>query len=307
MSHEAGAAHDQPAEPVRGAQPPVRPLYWSLRRELWENPSVWAAPAGFAAFAIAGLVIHAIAMPSHLPGMLAFDATGQASASVMYRYAAVLMQVAAFLIGAFYCLEALSSERRDRSILFWKSLPVSDLTTVLAKALVPLAVVPLTAFAATVAMHVAMLLLSFAALLLHGHGVAVLWNEVQLFRLWGAVLYAMAAVALWHAPLYGFFLLASGWGKRAAALWVLLPLLALGIIEKLTFDSSRVADAVRYRLVGWHLEAFQQQLPGVVHLDPMAAPTPGRLLATPALWLGLVFAAACVAGAVRLRSRREPG
>ena len=50
---------------------------------------------------------------------------------------------ATFLVGIFYCLDALHGERRDRSILFWKSLPVSDLTTVLSKASIPFAVLPL--------------------------------------------------------------------------------------------------------------------------------------------------------------------
>ena len=47
-----------------------------------------------------------------------------------------------FIVGVFYCLDALHGERRDRSILFWKSLPVSDLTTVLSKASIPLVVLP---------------------------------------------------------------------------------------------------------------------------------------------------------------------
>ena len=66
----------------------------------------------------------------------------------------------ALFVVIFYCLDALYGERRDRSILFWKSLPVSDLTTVLAKASIPLVVLPLVVFAITVAVQLAMLLLS---------------------------------------------------------------------------------------------------------------------------------------------------
>ena len=58
----------------------------------------------------------------------------------------------------FYCLDALYGERRDRSILFWKSLPVSDLTTVLSKASIPIVVLPLLTFAVTVATQLIMLL-----------------------------------------------------------------------------------------------------------------------------------------------------
>ena len=63
----------------------------------------------------------------------------------------------AFLVGVFYCLDALHGERRDRSILFWKSLPVSDLTTVLAKASVPCRVLPPRAFALALATQLMLL------------------------------------------------------------------------------------------------------------------------------------------------------
>ena len=68
-----------------------------------------------------------------------------------YDVAALLLMVTAFIVAVFYCLDALHGERRDRSILFWKSLPVSDLTTVLSKASIPLVVLPLIIFAITVA------------------------------------------------------------------------------------------------------------------------------------------------------------
>ena len=73
--------------------------------------------------------------------------------------------VVAFLVGIFYSLDALHGERRDRSILFWKSLPVSDLTTVLSKAVIPLVVLPLLVFAITVTLQFIMLMVSAAVLL----------------------------------------------------------------------------------------------------------------------------------------------
>ena len=82
----------------------------------------------------------------------------------------------------FYCLDALHGERRDRSILFWKSLPVSDLTTVLSKASIPLVVLPLLTFAITVATQWLMLLLSSAVLLVSGQSVATLWTQLSFFR-----------------------------------------------------------------------------------------------------------------------------
>jgi ABC-2 type transport system permease protein len=297
----AGAGEAAPA-PLS----PTRPFRWSVRRELWENRSIYLAPLGVAAFAVAGLVIHAVTMPSHLPGMLAVDPATPGSATTTYRITALLMLLTAFATGAFYCLDALSGERRDRSILFWKSLPVSDLATVLAKATLPLVVLPLLTFAAIVALHLALLLLSAAVLLAQGGSPAALWGEVQPLRTWLALLYALGAVTLWHAPVYGFLLLASGWGRHTAALWAVLPVLALGVLEKLTMDTARVPALVQHRLLGWYGEAFAARAGEAVPFHPLTALTPARFLAAPGLWMGLVFAAACLAAAVRLRRRREP-
>lgn len=288
---------------------PTRPLYWSVRRELWENRSIYLAPLGVGIFAVIALVIHAITMPSHMPGMLANDPAATGSATVTYQVAALLMLATAFVTGAFYCLEALSSERRDRSIFFWKSLPVSDLTTVLSKASVPLVILPLLTFATIVAMQLTLLLLSALALAIQGHSAAPLWNELQLFRMWPATLYAMAAMVLWHAPIYAFLLLVSGWARRTAALWAVLPLLALGVLEKLTMDTSYVASLLTHRLIGWYGQAFVAAPPGPENMpfNPLSALTPGRFLGTPGLWIGLALAAALIAATVRLRRYREPG
>jgi ABC-2 type transport system permease protein len=285
---------------------PTRPFHWSVRRELWENRSIWMAPAGVAAFAVAALVIHALTMPSHMPGLLGNDPGSPGSATGTYRVATLLTLVTAFVTGAFYCLEALSGERRDRSILFWKSLPVSDRTTVLAKATLPLVVLPVVTLAATVAMQLILLLLSAFALLVQGQSVAPLWGELQLPRMWLALPYAVTAATLWHAPVYAFLLLVSGWARRTAALWAVLPLLALGLLEKLTMDTTRVLAVVQYRLVGWYGEAFA--VPGGEHIpfSPGNGFTPGRFVGAPGLWIGLVLAAVFLAGAGRMRRLREP-
>jgi ABC-2 type transport system permease protein len=288
------------------AAPRTRPYYWSVRRELWENRSIYLAPLAVAAFAVVGLVIHAITMPSHMPGMLAIADVPRGSASITYRVAALLMLASAFVIGAFYCLEALAGERRDRGILFWKSLPVSDLATVLAKATVPLAILPALAFVSIVALHLVLLLLSAVALLMHGQGVAPLWNELQPFRMWGTLLYSTLCIVLWHAPIYAFLLLASGWARRTAVLWAVLPLLALGVLEKLTFDSAYVAAFGEYRLLGWHGHAFGFRGPVHVPFGPSMPFTPGRFLGTADLWIGLAAAAVFIAAAVRMRRHREP-
>src|SRR5438046_9270762 len=97
-----------------------------------------------------------------------------------YDFVALMLMVISFLVAIFYCLDALYGERRDRSILFWKSLPVSDGTTVLSKISIPVVVVPLVTFAITAATHIAMLLLSTVILAENGISAAALWNALPL-------------------------------------------------------------------------------------------------------------------------------
>ncbi len=133
---------------------PSRPMYWSVRRELWENRSIYIAPLAVAGVFLFGFLISTIHLPSRMRALSALDPAQQREAIAMpFDIAAALLMLTQLLVGAFYCLDALHGERRDRSILFWKSLPVSDLTTVLSKASIPLVVLPLLTFTITVAMH----------------------------------------------------------------------------------------------------------------------------------------------------------
>ena len=147
----------------------TEPLYWSIRRELWENRSIYIAPLAVAGVALFGFSLGSIAGIWEKP--LRLD---PASPQAPYDMAAGLMMLTGIVVSVFYCLDALHGERRDRSILFWKSLPVSDVTTVLAKASIPLVILPLLTVAITIAMQWLMLLLSSAVVLVSGQSVATL-------------------------------------------------------------------------------------------------------------------------------------
>ena len=119
----------------------------------------------------------------------------------------------AFIVGVFYCLEALHGERRDRTILFWKSLPVSDLTTVLSKASIPLVVLPLVTFTITIGVQLVMLLMSNAALVMSGMS-ATTSAQLPLLPRWAMLLYGVCRDgALARADLR---LAAAGLGLGAA-------------------------------------------------------------------------------------------
>jgi ABC-2 type transport system permease protein len=204
----------------------------------------------------------------------------------------------------FYCLGALNNERRERSILFWKSLPVSDLTTVLSKAFIPIVVMQLLSFAITVATQAIMVLINSAVLLGTGPGVSILWTQLGFFHRSILLFYHLMTVhALWYAPIYCWFLLVSGWARRAAFLWAFLPPLAMCVGEKILFNSWHIANFLKERLSGG---AEAVTLPGTMPMDLMTHVTLGRFLSSPGLWLGLMVAAMFLAAAARLRRYREP-
>jgi ABC-2 type transport system permease protein len=285
----------------------TRPFYWSVRRELWENRSIYVVPLIVAAFEVIGLAISTIGLAERRRAVLLLDPDHQRAAIEQpYDLAAMMMIFIAFIVGVFYCLDALHGERRDRSILFWKSLPVSDLTTVLSKATVPLVVLPLIAFAITVCVQLIMLLMTTANLIFHGVSPATTWAHVPFFQNGLVLLYGLAAIALWHAPIYGWLLLVSGWARRATFLWAVLPLIALNILERIAFNTSHFAAILMDRLIGFAPGAFAFHGHDHATIDSLAQLTPGRYLSTPGLWIGLLFAAAFIVAAVRLRRYRGP-
>jgi ABC-2 type transport system permease protein len=284
----------------------TRPMYWSVLRELWENRSIFIAPLAVAAFVLFGFLISTVRVPAKMRGVWALNPAKQlGSVAMPYNVAAGFLIVTAFIVGGFYCLEALHSERRDRSILFWKSLPVSDLTTVLSKASIPLVVLPVIIFAVIFATQMLMLLLSTLMLLGNGPSIAMLWARLPLLRMSLGLLYALPAIALWHAPIYAWLLLVSGWARRAPFLWAVLPPVAISVVERIAFNTSHVASLMNNRLFGWAALAFGFGARSVP-IDPLAQITPGTFLSTPGLWIGLAFAAIFLAAAVRLRRYREP-
>jgi ABC-2 type transport system permease protein len=303
MNTQSNAMHDSPLaspEVTPAVRSATRPMYWSVRRELWENRSIYIAPLAAAGLFLFGFMISLIHLPDKIGAAAQYEVLGQT-----YFMAALLIMGTTFIVALFYCLDALHGERRDRSILFWKSLPVSDLTTVLSKAIIPLVILPLLTFAITVALWFTMLLLSSAVLLGRGLSVATAWPPLSFFQMSLLLLYHLLAIhGLWYAPIYGWLLLVSGWARRAAFLWATVPLFAIGIVEKIAFSTSHFANMLGYVLSGGE-EDMGSKATGVSALL-MPHQTPGQLLISPGLWIGLVVFAAFLAAAVRLRRYRGP-
>jgi ABC-2 type transport system permease protein len=166
-------------------------LYWSIRREIWENRSVYIAPLATAILFLFACLIATAHMGVNFFDVNLSDSDGAPRGHLINALTAVtcMVFVVSVIVGFFYSLDSLYGERRDRSILFWKSLPVSDLITVIAKIVVPLVILPALAFAVIVVAQFVMMLLGSAVLAAHGQSVGDMWSAASIVQSWLVLLY----------------------------------------------------------------------------------------------------------------------
>jgi ABC-2 type transport system permease protein len=282
----------------------TRPLYWSVRRELWEYRSIYFAPLAAAIVFLLGFFISMVSLRHRMHGVWPLDsAQGHDVFATRYELAAALIMGTGLIVGVFYTLDALYGERRDRSILFWKSLPVSDLVTVLSKLAIPIVILPLLSFAITIATQFTMLLLGSIMLQGSGVNIATLWTQASFIHVSLVLLYHLLTVhGLWYAPLYGYLLLVSAWAPRAPFLWAFLPPFVICGVEKIAFNTAYLLTLLQYRLLG----PEDAMAPHSAPPDFMATLIPTHFFSTPGLWTGLALAAVFLAAAVRLRRYQGP-
>lgn len=219
----------------------------------------------------------------------------------------------------FYCLGSLYDERKDRSVLFWKSLPVSDRDTVLSKAISALLVAPAIATGIGVACMIAfLLLLSVFVLIHHGNPFVLLWSPDNLLANAGVVAAALPIYALWALPSAGWLLLCSAWSKSKPFLWaIMIPVFAgvfiswFDLMNLFNLDSSWFWKNVVAHLLGGVFPGTWftvMDLEGVKpsHLDHLAVlKAMYSVLASPQLWIGAGAGIAMIAAATRLRRWRD--
>jgi ABC-2 type transport system permease protein len=293
-----------------------------VRREFWEHRALWIAPLVTAAL----LVVFALFAHGHVQiegsdiGDQPFNARQALAVSTIAQsviFEALNLVMAAVL--SFYLVDCLYAERRDRSIYFWKSLPVSDGLTVASKLLVAMVVVPLGVWVLAALTHVAVSLV-FAAHSAFGQLPAnlVAWNTLTWLRVELLLLIGVILGALWYAPITGFFLLVSVLARRNAVMWALgIPVL-VPLLERIVFGSHYIWTFMVYRTLGiWdvlanhgHLKLISDQS-GNNHFNvPPIDALLGQLhfraaFLAPDLWLGLIAAAAMIYAATRMRRYRD--
>ena len=227
----------------------------------------------------------------------------------------------------FYLLGSLYDDRRDRSILFWKSLPVSDSQMVLSKLAWALVLAPVLAVAIGLLIGLALWLISALTITVNGVPAAhAVFTQSHPLRIIGGVLACLPVYMAWALPTIGWLMFCSAAARSKPFLWaVLVPVLACVVISMTTIlpgvdiAHDRVWYTLAYRgLLSAVPGAWFPTISGVVDTSG-AINTPDDLagainlarswqaFASADLWIGAVVGIALIAAAIRLRRWRDEG
>ena len=294
-----------------------------IKREIWEHRSIWMTPA------IIALVISV----AILTGQMSISAYGEhvdiaiagaSNVDVVHRRVAIMAALGAitgiFAAGAgilmvFYSLDSLYSERKDKSILFWRSLPVTDAETVISKLLTATLVIPIAALAGAFATHLVFMTMSSVWLMIEGGDAGhLIWSSAPIFDVWGAAILTAFATTIWLSPFIGWFFFVSAYTRRMPLLLALLPLIILPLMEIALLPTEFLAKAIGSRFTDMPLagvdfgDLFDDdslfQL-GVENVSMIAALDMSRFFASPEVWAGLVVCGLFTTAAIYVRRYRD--
>jgi ABC-2 type transport system permease protein len=294
----------------------VKSLFWLLRREFWEHRAILIAPLITAAVILIGTVTKSLIQPAQDPSVPL--AKLQYIATIMSVGFALPFFIVSGFVALFYLMDSLYGERKDRSVLFWRSLPVSDTAAVSAKLITALVVAPCLA-ALTAAATMPLITLIFKASFANEHysAIPLMWSAMPFGSAVVLWFYATAVFVLWFLPVCAWFLAVSAWAPKNPFLWGLVPPAALWALERLSRGTSWLGDQITSRIDGWFPLAFNTHVAGGsasgISIDGKHAAIPANLLewidpwpllASPQLWIGIVLGIAFVFLAVQGRRYR---
>jgi ABC-2 type transport system permease protein len=294
-----------------------------LRRELWEHPAIWVAPV-VTAIIVCLLTLTGQVSISAFGEVIDLAIVGAQNVDAAHRTVVLngmllivsgIFAVGAWVIMAFYSLDALYGERKDKSILFWRSLPITDAESIISKLLTALLVIPLVSLAVAIATHVLVLVITGAWIKLQG-GAALhlIWEPLRLFDVWLACVIMTVTLPLWQAPLIGWFLFVSTFAKRSPFLTGVLPILVVPLLERLLVGTHLFWDAIFVRTFQPPILDLQQyewlqsaDVPADLDLalSPLRSIDLPQFLSSPSLWAGLIVCALFTAAAIYVRRYRD--
>jgi len=297
-----------------------------VRREIWEHRSIYVTPMVIAIIVTLGvfaMLIFASGFAAELDAVI-FGATNiageterKAALTGFFLGTSWVFLVALAVLTVFYCLDSLYAERKDKSILFWRSMPVTDAETVISKLITALLVIPVAAIIGIIATHLVNLVVTSVWVSMKGGDASLLiWGSVSLLDNWLAAVIVILATGIWMSPFIGWFLFVSAYTKRSPLLMAFMPLVLIALLEKIILRTHIFAQYVLGRAdemplirtenverffdeEQWRIAEGATSL--LVHLDIV------QFLTSPATWAGIIVCGLLSTAAIYVRRYRDEG
>ncbi len=318
----------------------LRTFVWLLRREYWESRRgfLWAqfwAAASILIITVLGIIAGEVMkarmgaqvdvnLGVSLTQILRDATTHDADQLVKALDATMLLfgiiaAVVLFFVVFFYLLGALYDDRKDRSVLFWKSLPLSDTGTVLSKVAAGIVIAPLIATGIVLAGYLGAQVIVSLWLLIHAVNPLPLWMQAEPYGMWLRLLVMVPINALWALPTVGWLLFWSAAVRSKPFLWaIIVPIIAgvlnfwiglLGLphIRHEFFWGDIVGRLLLSVIPASWIEPDAQGLRFRSPHDLAAIdwPSMGHALTMPQMWIGVAVGAALIAAAIWFRRWRD--
>ncbi|MGH8398497.1 MAG: hypothetical protein ACRETA_09680 [Gammaproteobacteria bacterium] len=310
----------------------LRP-YWILaKREVWEHRSFWIVPIVIGCLGILGALYGsgALIVATHQGLISINDSVNmtstdrvQAVRAFIFGSAGLFNTVMLFMV-SFYLMDSLYADRKDRSILFWKSLPLSNSKLVLSKLFTGMVTAPaLMLLIVIIAEIIIGILFIIAAGIAGINLLSVALQPGTIILAWITLAFALIVQAIWLLPFYGWFLLCSAWSKKLVLAWTVLIPLVFMAMEGIVFRTSYIAHAV----FGHIVKMFTLLMSGHysinnVSIGPsigvnsghehmvgnsalMTLGSAGHMFALPEMWIGVGIGIIFILGAIWLRRNRS--
>ncbi len=295
-----------------------------IKREIWEHRSIYVTPVAIGSIvslSVLAMLVFASGFAKELDiaifgaSNLAGEGERKAALTAFFVGTSWLFLVGLAILTVFYCLDTLYGERKDKSILFWRSLPITDAETVLSKLLTAVFVLPVVAALGIIATHLVNLIITSAWVSMKGGDAGLLiWGSVPLLDNWLTAFIVLIASGIWMSPFIGWFLFVSAWTKRAPLLMAFMPLVLVPLLEwiflRTRFFASGVLDRgdamPLFRALDFetffekeHWRAGIDSISLLEHLDVV------QFLTSPATWAGVVVCGLFGTAATYVRRYRD--
>ncbi len=313
-----------------------------LRRELWEHTSLKGIPITLLAFVLLANIAFIfllsgsvstlnisngdeVALPGSYIGFFTQLKPAQQTAiinSILITTGMIINSVL-LIVMFFYLLDSLYGERKDRTILFWKSLPVSNRQTVLSKLAIAVIIIPVIVFITTALANLITLGLQSLTFYRNQYAANLLWQQTDVIGLSLFSIFLLIQQTIWYFPVMGWLLFCSVWCRKPPIIVaVLIPviivfidssfMLGTGIseilLERLPLGIMTMQLGNESSLMTYNYSLSEQQLPGFNMSAGISVPSIDDILSflmNVKVWMGLLIGFFFSGMAISLRRWRD--